>query len=57
MIVFICDECGEELETETSNFQHALETLRANGWRNVKGKNSWEHYCPECEQNGVRITT
>lgn len=50
MIAFICDECGEELETDTSNFQHAMQTLRASKWRNVKNENGWEHYCPDCEQ-------
>ena len=34
-ITFECDECGDELHTDTPDFTVALQVMRDNGWRSA----------------------
>lgn len=47
-IVFECDECGDDLETEKKDFDEALEVLRGEDWIARKVDDEWVHYCPSC---------
>lgn len=49
IIVFECDDCGEELNTETEDWNEAIEQMRTEEWRAVKSYDEWEHYCPDCK--------
>jgi hypothetical protein len=48
-LTFECDMCGEVLETNTKEFNEALDTLRNDGWIS-KGSvgDGWAHFCPDC---------
>ena len=53
-IFFVCDECGDELDAYTSDFNEALEVLKMNGWEYVRGQDGeYEHYCPTCGDDDV----
>ena len=47
-IVFECDECGESLESETSDFNSAWNLAKRDGWRAKKIGTEWCHECPNC---------
>jgi Fe2+ or Zn2+ uptake regulation protein len=47
---FQCDDCGEVLETKTSNFDAARNVLKREGWRAIKVGEAWEHRCPQCSE-------
>ena len=48
-IVFVCDECGEEFDTEVDDFPAALAEFRHNGGIARRDHNvGWEHFCKEC---------
>lgn len=47
-IVFACDGCGDDLETDMSDFGDALGELRGAGWRARKVGDVWCHYCGGC---------
>lgn len=48
-IQFICDECEEsELDSNTSDFQEALEVLKMNSWTYLNIDGEWVHICPNC---------
>jgi len=47
-ISFECDACGNELHTETANFDAARAKLKDDGWRTIKRNGDWEHICPLC---------
>jgi hypothetical protein len=44
-----CDACGEVLDTETRDFNEALQVMRAEGWVAEKIGDDWSHYCPACD--------
>lgn len=48
-IIFVCDDCGEEHPSFTSDFRDAIDDFKADGnWlRNDDGE--WKHYCKGCE--------
>lgn len=48
LVVFMCDECDDELETETSDFTEARQMLDREGWRTSKVGDEWVHHCPDC---------
>lgn len=50
-ISFECDVCGNELHTETANFDSAREKLRNEGWQTRKRRGDWEHICPGCQDD------
>lgn len=47
-ITFVCDECGAEHPSFTSDFSDALDDFKAddNVVRQVDGE--WQHYCKDC---------
>lgn len=50
-IVFECDACNETLETNTGNWDAALNMLRHEGWKARKEaaeSDEWVHYCDKC---------
>lgn len=49
-IVFECDRCDEEIETETRDFQISIETIRENGWSSEKVAGECLHLCPSCKE-------
>lgn len=50
-VVFVCDECGEALETGTPDFIEAVRELRAAGWQSVKAGDGWGNLCPGCRED------
>lgn len=48
-IVFECDDCGTELDTQTRDFDEARTALREADWRTSKDGDKWVHHCPECK--------
>lgn len=54
-IVFQCDRkgCHATVETETSNFDSALNLLRRHRWKARKAGGEWKQYCP-ADQEGMR---
>lgn len=54
-INFICDDCGDALETDEKVFLVALEMFKENGWEYTKDEDSSEfvHYCPACSDTLV----
>lgn len=48
-IVFTCDECeSEELDSNTKDFEEAIEVLKMNSWIYLKEDDEWKHVCPDC---------
>jgi len=47
-LIFECDACGDVLETETSNFDSAMNAMRREGWKSMKIKDVWVHNCSSC---------
>lgn len=46
---FECDGCADILETDERDFQTALDVLKSEGWRAIKGKDGeFEHKCSRC---------
>jgi Fe2+ or Zn2+ uptake regulation protein len=52
-IIFVCDDCGESLETGTGEFDDALAILRDERWQPKlslqQHSGEWKHYCPDCK--------
>jgi hypothetical protein len=44
-VVFVCDRCDSDFETNCVSYELAKSHLRNEGWRSV-GKEI--HYCPGC---------
>lgn len=47
-IIFECDGCADTLETDTSNWDDALEVLRKDKWKAERKSSGWNHYCLRC---------
>lgn len=49
-IVFECDDCGDQFESDTRDFDDAWQDAKDEGWLAYKDdKFGWEHFCPECQ--------
>lgn len=48
-VIFECDGCGEVLDSETGNFEAAVNLLRRSGWKFFKEGDVWIHRCPDCK--------
>ncbi len=46
-VVFEYVNCGESLETGTSDLEAAVAELRSAGWRTRERGQEWEHFCSE----------
>lgn len=49
-IFFSCDGCCEVLDTDTKEFDEALERLRSEEWKSRRNGKEWSHYCPGCKR-------
>ncbi len=47
-ITFVCDDCGEEDATHSSDFDSAFAKAKSHGFRAVKVKGEWQHRCADC---------
>jgi hypothetical protein len=46
---YTCDECPEDIATDTDDFAERREKLAAAGWRSYKGPDGmWAQSCPSC---------
>lgn len=44
-----CDFCSTEIELQTHEFTHAVETIKHRGWKIGKDlEGQWTHKCPAC---------
>jgi Fe2+ or Zn2+ uptake regulation protein len=44
-----CEGCDETEEIDTNDdWQAMIAELKARGWKIVKTKDGWDHYCPTC---------
>ena len=50
-----CDRCGRQLMS-TDTFDDAVEDMKKAGWKSVMVDGLWENYCPECQDNKVKVT-
>lgn len=55
-IVFHCDgkRCAEIVETESTDFKHALAVVRDEGWLYEKEGQGFKHYCSCCKNEVMR---
>ena len=50
-VVFDCDGCSEDFDTEEQDFQDGVDALKAAGWEITKdARGEWAHYCPPCRE-------
>ena len=52
-INFECDDCGEVLALDTSDFGEAQRDIKNEGWATRKIGNDWAHFCAECVSAGT----
>lgn len=55
-VIFICDECLDELDTDEKDFQLALRVLDNEGWTAVREDGEWKHVCDTCAGDEIEIT-
>jgi hypothetical protein len=48
-IIFLCDGCPDDLETNTANWDSARNFLRRENWATAKDGDEWKHFCPDCK--------
>lgn len=46
--VFQCDVCECVCDTETRDWDEAIDVLKSEGWASKKGKTDWQHFCARC---------
>lgn len=44
-----CDECGNDEDLWTNDFQQAVRAIKEMGWRAECTDGEWEHYCYKCK--------
>ncbi len=49
-IIFECDSCGDTLESDTGNFESAINIIRREGWKASKVGSDWIHTCHKCQR-------
>lgn len=47
--VFVCDVCGDELQTDERNWNEALEVKRFEDWGSRKEGGAWIDVCESCK--------
>lgn len=40
-----CDICAHCENTEESNFNRAIDSIKSEGWKLLKAKGKWYHFC------------
>lgn len=53
-VVFECDACPEELETDEDDFHTALALFKREGWKAEKVGSEWVHTCPSCQHDEAK---
>jgi Fe2+ or Zn2+ uptake regulation protein len=48
--IFECEGCGSILETNTGDWDSALNVLRRNKWKARIYGGEWHHECSECQE-------
>ncbi len=48
IIFFVCDECSDDLDSETTDFGTAWSAAKTTGWRSYQRDDVWQHSCPDC---------
>jgi hypothetical protein len=48
-VIFECDDCGEVLDTKTSNFEAAHNLMKRQGWAAQLVNEQWQHFCSQCK--------
>jgi len=44
-----CDGCGRDIDGTYSDFEDALDGMKAQDWKSVKeAPDIWMNYCPKC---------
>jgi len=51
LVTFECDTCGQQLDTETRDWNVALTQMRESGWSARKIGQDWIHACDECQND------
>ena len=46
----ICDGCDESELFKGFEFHEVVEKIKHLGWKIVKDKDEWMHYCPKCKE-------
>ena len=55
-VIFICDECLNELDTDEKDFQIALSVFENEGWLSVREEGGdWKHICDTCAGDEIEI--
>ena len=49
-VIFICDECGDDFNTDETDFLEALQAVKDEGWLVQRNNEDteWMHICNEC---------
>ncbi len=48
-LVWVCDNCGEEYDTFSHDFDEAREIMKDEGWKSIKDKDEkWQNVCVVC---------
>lgn len=57
-VIFICDDCGDDFETDETNFFEALKRVKEEGWLITRNDSDtdWLHVCKGCHEVVLRKT-
>lgn len=47
--VFVCDTCGEEIDTDEEDFTEATEVFKARHAIRPDHRGGWDHLCEDCK--------
>ena len=48
IIIFVCDDCGDDFDTGEYDFQAAYQMVKDCEWVARKEDDKWVHYCGDC---------
>jgi hypothetical protein len=48
-----CDNCENEIELDTNNYEKVSEIIRCLHWKIDKVKDNYIHFCPKCATKEV----
>lgn len=48
-VVFVCDGCGDGLDTETDDWANAMAVLRREEWQVKRVGDARQHFCTSCK--------
>lgn len=57
-LIFICDECGDDINTGEADWIDGLRVMRSSGWgrRHDSDGGQWQHLCQDCEAKREAVT-